>query len=314
MKIAVDTVGITNGDMDLSVFKEFGEAVYFGTLPREEQKKLFAECDVVLVNKVVMDKEILSACPKLKYIGVFATGYNVVDIEECRACGITVTNVPGYSTNSVCQHVFALLLAAYSKIPEYTASVAAGDWVKSKTFCYFPWGTYELYGKTFGILGYGNIGRAVAKVADALGLNVVISTRTPPENCPYKLMPFEEMLRVSDVVSLHCPQTAETAGIINARTLSLMKDGAVLINTARGGLIDERALRDALDSGKLSCACLDVLSAEPMRADNPLLGAKNCLITPHIAWVPYETRCRLIAVGADNLRAFLKGTPQNVVS
>lgn len=314
MKIALDIAAITNGDVDFRPFEELGETVFFAEPARAELYSLAADCDAIIINKVVIDREFLQACPRIKYVGVFATGYNVVDIEACRERGITVCNVPGYSTNSVAQHVFALILSLYGRIPEYAASVSAGDWVKSHTFCYFPWETHEIYGKTIGILGYGNIGRAVAKIASAFGMEVVVSTRTKPSDCPYRLLPFEEMLKVSDIVTLHCPQTRETEKIINARTISLMKDGAQLINTARGGLVDEVALRRALDCGKLSGAGVDVVSVEPMSADNPLLGAKNCIITPHIAWVPQETRFRLLHIAAENLKRYLEGNPQNVVS
>lgn len=314
MKIAIDFSSVTNGDLGFEEFEKLGECVYFGVIPRDELFALAADCDAIIVNKVPVDGAFLDACPKIKYVGVFATGYNVIDIEACRKRGVTVCNVPNYSTNSVAQHVFALILSLYGKIPEYTASVAAGDWIKSKNFTYFPWGTYEVYGKTLGILGYGNIGKTVAKIASAFGMKVVISTRTKPQNCPYKVVSLEDMLRVSDIVTLHCPQTPATLKIINKDTISLMKDGAILINTARGGVIDEQAVRDALDSGKLAGAGVDVLSAEPMSADNPLYGAKNCIITPHIAWVPQEARIRLLQVSAENLRKFIEGNPQNVVS
>ena len=314
MKIAIDTAAVTNGDLGFEEFEKLGECVYFGVVPREELFALAADCDAILVNKVPVDGALLDACPKIKYVGVFATGYNVIDIEACRKRGVTVSNVPNYSTNSVAQHVFALILSLYGKIPEYAASVAAGDWIKSKTFTYFPWGTFEVYGKTLGVLGYGNIGKTVAKIASAFGMNVVISTRTKPQNCPYKVVSLEDMLGVSDIVTLHCPQTPATEKIINEKTISLMKDGAILINTARGGVIDEYAVRKALDSGKLSGVGVDVLSAEPMSAENPLYGAKNCIITPHIAWVPQEARIRLLQVSAENLRKFIEGNPQNVVS
>ena len=314
MKIAIDYSSVTNGDLGFEEFEKLGECKYFGVIPRDELFALAADCDAIIVNKVPVDGALLDACPKIKYVGVFATGYNVIDIEACRKRGVTVCNVPNYSTNSVAQHVFALILSLYGKIPEYAASVAAGDWIKSKNFTYFSWGTFEVYGKTLGILGYGNIGKAVAKIASAFGMKVVISTRTKPQNCPYKVVSLEDMLRVSDIVTLHCPQTPATLKIINKDTISLMKDGAILINTARGGVIDEYAVREALDCGKLAGAGVDVLSAEPMSADNPLYGAKNCIITPHIAWVPQEARIRLLQVSAENLRKFIEGNPQNVVS
>lgn len=315
MKIAINTSAISyDNDMDFSEFAGLGEVKFFGEIPREELFALCADRDALIVNKVEVDEALLAACPNLKYVGTFATGYNVVDIEACRRRGVTVCNVPNYSTHSVSQHVFALLLNFYGQISKYTSSVAAGDWIRSKTFTYFPYPTYELYGKTFGVFGYGNIGKSVAKIAEAFGANVVVSTRTPPKDCPYKIADFEELLKISDILSLHCPLTEKTANLIDGKALSLMKSNAVLINTARGGLVDEAALADALNSGRIAGACLDTVAVEPMRADNPLYGAKNCLITPHIGWVPRETRKRLLGIAAGNLRAFIEGKPINVVS
>lgn len=314
MKIAINTSGMDNGDIDFSDFERLGEVKYFGELSRGELFRLAADCDAIVVNKVIVDGELLAACPKIRYVGTFATGYNVVDVAACRARGVTVCNVPDYSTYAVAQHVFALLLSLYGHVSEYTSSVAAGDWVKSKTFCYFPWPTVELYGKTFGVYGYGNIGRRVAEIAAALGAKVVVCTRRPPENCPYPLVSADELFATADVLSLHCPLTEQTKELINKNTLSQMKRTAVLVNTARGGLVDEAALAAALNAGELAGACLDTVAVEPMRADNPLLHAKNCLITPHVAWVALETRTRLVGLAADNLRAFLDGKPKNVVS
>lgn len=313
MKIAVNT-SISIGDLNFSELEKLGEVVYFRDPSKEELIAAASDCDAIMINKELITEEVLAACPKIKYIGVFATGYNVVDLEACRKRGITVTNVPAYSTNSVAQHVFALVLAIFDRIREYTSSVDAGDWVRSKTFNYFPWNTYELSGKTFGILGYGSIGKAVAKIAEAFGMKVVISTRTFPKNCPYEVVGFEKLLEVSDILTLHCPLTAATDKIINADSLSKMKDGAVLINTARGGLLDEAAVRAALNSGKLAAAGVDVVTVEPMRPDNPLLHAKNCLITPHIAWCPLEARIRLLNIATQNLKDFIEGRANNVVS
>ncbi len=310
----VDNAAFSSEDIDFDDFKALGEVSYINEPTREELYAAARDCDAIIVNKVKIDKEFLNACPTVKYVGVFATGYNVVDTDECSKRGVTVCNVPDYSTNAVAQHVFALMLSVYGQIPKYIASVAEGDWTRSRTFCYFPWRTYEIAGKTIGIFGYGNIGRAVAKIAGAFGMNVVVSTRTPPENCPYKLLSFEDMLGVSDVVTLHCPLTAATEKIINGRTLSLMKKSAILINTARGGLVDEEALAEALNSGKIAAAALDVVAEEPMKPDNPLLGAKNCYITPHVAWTPLETRRSLLKIAAENLKKFIQGNPQNVVN
>lgn len=314
MKIALNTSGMTNGELDLSAFEKFGEVKYFGEISREELFALAGDCEVLLVNKVFVDDELLNHCPLVKYVGTFSTGYNTVDLNACRARGIIVSNVPTYSANSVSQHVFALLLNFYGKISEYTASVAAGDWVKSKSFCYINYPTYELAGKVFGVLGYGNIGKRVARIAQAFGAEVKVCTVDPPEDCPYDVLSFEEFLKTSDIISLHCPLTDETENLMDERAFKLMKKSAVLINTARGGLVDEKALAAALNAGEIAGACVDTVAVEPMLANNPLLTAKNCLITPHIAWTPRETRERLISIACDNLKAFLEGNPQNVVN
>lgn len=314
MKIAINTSGVDYGDMGFSEFEKLGEVVYFKNVPRGELFEIAKDCDAIIINKVIIDEEFLSRCPKIKYIGVFATGYNVVDLDACRAHGVVVCNAPDYSTHAVCQHVFGLLLNFYGRIGEYNASVAAGGWVKSDNFCYYLGTMREIYGKNFGVYGYGNIGKAVAKVAEAFGANVFVCTRTVPENCAYKTVGFEEMLKTCDIISLHCPLTGSTAKMINRSTIALMKRDAVLVNTARGGLVDERALAEALNGGKLGGACLDVVDSEPMAADNPLLGAKNCIITPHSAWLARETRERLFGIVAGNLKAFIEGKPRNVVN
>ncbi len=313
MKIAVDISAVTAGDMDFSPIERLGETVYFDEPTREELFSLAADCNAIIVNKVRVDAALLSACPKIEYVGLFATGYNNIDIAECNRRKVTVCNVPNYSTDAVAQHVFALLLNYAGKISRYTASVAAGDWEKSKTFCYFPWETSELAGKTFGVYGYGNIGKKVARIADAFGMKVIIYTRTLPENCHYEFVDGEEIFRRSDILSLHCPLTEKTEKLIRRDTLKLMKNGATLINTARGGLVDEKEVRAALDGGKLAAYLADVASQEPMKPDNPLKGAPNCYLTPHIAWVPRETRARLIAVAAENLCAYISGNPKNTV-
>ncbi len=305
---------MTNGDIDFSEFEKMGEVVYVGEVSRAEFIEKASDCDAMVVNKIEVNEELLSRCPKLKYVGVFATGYNGIDLEACTRRGITACNAPDYSTNAVSQHAFALLLSLCGKINEYVNSVDRGDWVASKSFCYFPWETRELHGKTFGVYGYGSIGRATAKIADALGMNVIVCTRTKPADCPYKIVDAEQIFRESDVLSLHCPLNSATKELVNARTLALMKPSAILVNTARGGLIDEAALADALKGGRLYGACLDTVAEEPMRADNPLRGIKNCLITPHVAWVPHETRTRLTGIAAQNLKCFLEGKPRNVVN
>ena len=314
MKILLNTSGMTNGDLDYSEFEKMGKVVYVGEVSRGEFFEKAKDCDAMVLNKIIVDEELLEHCPKLKYVAVFSTGYNYIDLEACRRRGIVVCNSPNYSTHAVSQHVFALLLSLCGRINEYVNSVEQGDWIASKTFCYFPWATRELYGKTFGVYGFGSIGRATAKIAEAFGMNVIVCTRTKPADCKYRLVTKEEIFKESDVLSLHCPLTPETQGLINENTLALMKPSAILVNTARGGLVDEKALSDALNGGRIYGACLDTVAVEPMCADNPLRGAKNCLITPHVAWVPLETRMRLVSIAAENLRCFLAGKPQNVVN
>ncbi len=313
MKIAINNSALDYGDVEFSAFERLGEVKYFGELSAGELYATAADCDALIINKIAVDENLLTACPNIKYVGLFSTGYNLIDLAACKKHGVTVCNAPDYSTGAVSQHTFALLLSFYGAINEYAASVADGGWVKSETFSYYLAPMYELQGKTFGIFGYGNIGRAVAKIAEAFGAEVIVCTRTKPKGCPYKVVDFETLLHTSDVLSLHCPLNGTTEKIINKDALSKMKKNCVLINTARGGLIDESALAEALNGGKIAGACLDTVSEEPMKKDNPLLHAKNCLITPHIAWMPKETRQRLIYTAAANLKAFIDGKPVNTL-
>ena len=260
-------------------------------------------------------QEYAAACPNLKLVSILATGYNIVDLAAAKRRGITVCNVPGYSTRAVVQMTFALLLEICQQVGLHSGAVHTGRWQTCPDFCFWDRPLIELDGKTIGIVGYGAIGSAVGTVAQALGMKLLVTARHEkpvPEGARFVSLP--ELLAQSDVVSLHCPQTAENARMIDAGALAQMKDGAILINTARGGLLDEQAVADALRSGKLLAAGMDVVSAEPIRADNPLLTAPNCFLTPHIAWAPLETRRRLQAISAENLRAFLAGKPQNVVN
>lgn len=312
--VSVDMCTLSAGDIDFSPLEKLGEVTYYDTLTPGGLKKAAAGAEALLVNKAIVDAELVSDCPNLKFVGTYATGYNNVDLAACSQRGITVCNVPGYSTHAVAQHVFAMLLMLCGSVDKYSASVCKGDWKRAKTFSYMPWQTVEVYGKTFGVYGYGNIGRAVARIAEALGMNVIVCTRTPPKDCPYELVTADQIFARSDFLSLHCPLTEQTKGIVNARTLSLMKKEAILINTARGGLVDEAALAAALNSGALGGACLDVLASEPMKKDCPLFRAKHTVITPHIAWVPRETRQRLVNAVADNLKCFISGHPVNVVN
>lgn len=309
--VSVDTCTVSCGDIDFSALGELGEVTFYDVLSAGGLIHAAENADALLVNKASVDEKLISSCKNLRYVGTYSTGYNNIDLDACAKAGITVCNVPGYSTHAVSQHVFALLLSFVGEIQKYGSSVARGDWKRAKTFCYMPWQTREIYGKTFGIYGFGNIGRATARIAEAFGMRVIVHTRTRPEDCPYELVSAEEIFAQSDFLSLHCPLNDKTRGIVNEQSIALMKREAIIINTARGGLIDEVALAKALNSGRISGACLDVLTDEPMRKDCPLIKAKNVLITPHIAWIPRETRQRLVGEVADNLACFIAGSPRN---
>ena len=286
--------------------------VYERTSPEEVIERI-GNSDAVFLNKIQITKEIFDACPNLKYIGVLATGYNVIDLEAARAHGVTVTNIPAYSTDSVAQHVFSFILYFTNQVAQHSASVMNGDWVKCPDFCYWNGSLSELSGKTLGIFGYGNIGKRVASIAQAFGMKVICCTRTPKDSMPEPVS-FEDLLKRSDFLTLHAPLTDQTKNIINKESLSLMKKSAYLINTARGGFVVEKELADCLNAGGIAGYAADVLLQEPMAADNPLLKAKNCVITPHIAWAPLETRKRLQGIAEENLKAWLGGKPINVVN
>ena len=282
---------------------------YLRTAPQEVVERSL-QANALLINKTIVNEALLKQLPKLKYIGILATGYNVVDLESCRKAGVAVTNVPAYSTDSVAQHTFALLLNLAREVELH----ARYDWSTSEDFCKVLTPQLELTGKTIGLVGFGAIARKVAEIALAFGMKVAVFTRTPskvdlPGVTVYNT--FEEMLPVCDILSLHCPLFKENAQMINKRTLSLMKDGAILINTSRGGLIDEGALREALDSGKISGAGVDVLSTEPPPPDHPLLHHPRCRITPHTAWATVEARMRLFNTARENLRSFIAGGKLN---
>lgn len=315
MKIVLtDAQTVTNGDLDLSVLRQFGEVTEYPLTSYEETVSHVGDADVVLCNKTVFDEKIFAACPNLKYIGLFATGYNIIDIEAARRHGVTVSNAGSYSTDSVAQHVFAMILHHATPVAAYDAFVHADGWVQSPTFSPFIYPMQELSGKTLGIIGYGSIGRTVAKIALAFGMKVLVHTRTPKEDPAVTFVPLDALLQGSDYVSIHTPLTEQTAKLFSRKTFAQMKDGAYLINTSRGGVIDEEALCEALESGKLSGAAVDVLTREPMAADCPLRHAPNLVFTPHVAWAPYETRVRLLSIVIDNLKGFLEGDPKHVVS
>lgn len=318
MKIVIlDGSALNPGDLSYDCIRQFGEmTLYQRTDSEEEAIQRIADSEIVVVNKVPITENVLSACLNIKLICVQATGYNVVDCEACAKRGIPVTNVPSYGTAAVAQFTIALILELCHQIGLHNQSVHRGDWVKSSTFCYWLTPQTELAGKTIGIVGFGRIGRAVGQLAKAFGMQVLAYSRseTGAGGEIGEYVDLDTLLRRSDIVSLHCPLFPATEKIINADTLSKMKDGAMLINTSRGGLVDEAALAQALNSGKLRGAAVDVVSQEPMQADNPLLNCEKCIITPHIAWAPVESRQRLLDCVVDNIRCFLAGTPQNVVN
>ena len=316
MKIVIlDAYAANPGDLSWDEFAALGALTVYDRTAQEDAAARIGDAEVVFINKVRLTDEIFAACPNLKLVSILATGYNIVDLAAAKRRGITVCNVPGYSTRAVVQMTFALLLEICQQVGLHSGAVHTGRWQTCPDFCFWDRPLIELDGKTMGIVGYGAIGSAVGTVAQALGMKLLVTARHEkpvPEGARFVSLP--ELLAQSDVVSLHCPQTAENARMIDAGALAQMKDGAILLNTARGGLLDEQAVADALRSGKLLAAGMDVVSAEPIRADNPLLTAPNCFLTPHIAWAPLETRRRLQAISAENLRAFLAGKPQNVVN
>ena len=286
--------------------------VYERTAPEQVIERI-GNSDAIFLNKIQITKQIFDACSNLKYIGVLATGYNVIDLVAARSHGVTVTNIPAYSTDSVAQHVFAFILYFTNQVAQHSSSVMAGDWVKCRDFCFWNGSLSELAGKTLGIFGYGNIGKKVSEIAKAFGMKVICCTRTPKEGMP-EAVSFEDLLKRSDFLTLHAPLTDQTKNIINKQSLTLMKPSAYLINTARGGFIVEKDLADCLNNGGIAGFAADVLLQEPMANDCPLLKAKNCVITPHIAWAPRETRKRLQGIAEENLKAWLAGKPVNVVS
>lgn len=315
MKIVIpDWSTMAAVNLGFSVFEEFGEVICCGMTRPEEAAEKIGDAEIVLVNKTPITAEVMDKCPHLRYIGLFATGYNNIDIPAATAHGITVCNAGQYSTQAVIQHTFALLLSLAGNLPRYEKAVAEGEWERSETFSYFPYPVHELYGKTMAVIGYGSIGQGVAKAADAFGMRVIVNSRTTPKDCPYEVVSQEEAFRQADVLTVHCPLTEQTARLLRRETLALMKPGAFVINTARGGIADEQAVADALNEGKIAGYGTDVLLYEPMRPDTPLKTAPNCIITPHIAWSALETRERLVGIVADNLRNYLAGHPTNQVN
>ncbi len=312
MKIVIlDGYGLNPGDLDWKAFEALGDVtVYDYTAPEDAASRMLG-AEAVITNKTVLNRTLIEGCETLRYIGVLATGYNVVDLTAAAERGISVTNVPAYSTHTVAQHVFALLLELTNRVGHHNAAVQDGRWQRNRDFCFWDYPLMELQGKTMGIVGLGQIGTATAAIARAFGMKVIAVSGHSREDF---IVPVEQLLREADVISLHCPLTAERAGMINAGTIAQMKDGAILINTARGGLINEQDLRDALIQGKLAGAAVDVLATEPPREGSLLTGLDNCIITPHIAWASLEARTRLMNIAAGNLAAFQQGEKRNVVN
>lgn len=300
-------------DISPESLSRFGKVALYGKPDPDEVPALVGDAEVVLCSKVVFTADVMDACPNLRYIGIMATGYNNVDLVAARERGIAVTNVPDYSAGAVSQMTLAYLLQFATNLVSYDASVKAGDWTRAKAFCYYPYPMTELEGKTLGLFGLGSIGRRVARLGEAMGMRVIYHARGK-KDVPYDFVDRDTLFRESDFLSLHCPLTAETAECVNRESLALMKRSAYLINTARGGLICEKDLADALNGGVIAGFAGDVLTVEPQSADCPLIGAKNCILTPHVAWAPFETRRRLWQILEENLEAFLQGNPKNVVS
>lgn len=315
MKITVtERNAVSRNDIDFTEFNKLGEVTYYDDVDYKDLPKVIGDSEIVIVNKCVIDAPVMEKCPNLRYVGTFATGYNNVDCVEAKKRGITVCNVPGYSTDAVAQSTLAFILMSAGNTMEYISSVRRGEWKKSKTFCYYPYYITELKGKTLGIIGFGAIGKKVAELSEAFGMRVIVHTRTFKPDCKYPQVGIDEVFKESDFLSLHCPLTEKTKSIVNAERLSLMKKSAVIINTSRGPLIDEYALKNALNEGTIRMACMDVIEYEPMREDCPLFGLDNCLITPHVAWAGVETRSRLVEIARKNIIAYLNGTPQNKVN
>jgi glycerate dehydrogenase len=314
--VILDGYTANPGDLSWGALEAIGELTVYDRTRPEETVERAKDADIVLTNKVLLRRQEMEQLPKLKYIGVLATGYNVVDLEAAGERAITVTNVPAYSTDSVAQMVFAHLLTVTNRTEHYTIQNRRGRWTDCPDYSYWDTELMELAGKTFGIVGLGNIGRRVAAIAQAFGMKVVAYTSKRAEDLPQGIgkRTMDELLSESDVVSLHCPLTPDTHHLVNSRTLQMMKSSAILINTGRGPLVDDGAVAEALNSNRLRAYCADVLSEEPPKADNPLLRCEHAFITPHIAWATKEARTRLIDVAISNLKAFVDGQPQNVVN
>lgn len=318
MKIVVlDGYAANPGDLSWDAIAALGEFEYHDRIDPAAAAETIGDAEIVLTNKVSIGAELMDSCKNLKYIGVLATGYNIIDTAAAKERGITVCNIPAYSTTSVTQFVFALMLEYCCHVAHHSDTVHAGKWSSCPDFTYWDYPMVELWGKTLAVVGFGSIGRSVSAVAQALGMKVLAVAHHPEkvgDTAGAELAGMDDAFAKADFITLHTPLTEETKNLINSSSIAKMKDGAVVINTARGPLVNNADMRAALDSGKIACYATDVLSQEPPRDGDPLIGAKNCIITPHIAWAPQESRQRLFDICAENIKAWLAGKPQNVVS
>ena len=320
MKIVnLDSYALNPGDLDWSPLKELGDCTFYDRTPVNDDNEILkriGDAEIVLTNKTPLDEHVISTAPNLKYIGVTATGYNVIDTEAATKANIPVTNIPTYGTDAVAQFTFALLLEITSHVGLHNQLVHDGRWSSNPDFTFWAKPLMELQGKTLGLIGFGSIAKKVAEIGHAFSMNIIFYNHRPKTDLPnyVKQVSLEELYQQSDIISLHVPQNLETTEMINQEAIRQMKDGVILINTARGGLISEKDVADALNDGKIAAAGVDVVQKEPIPTDSPLLSAKNCYITPHIAWAPRETRNRLLGIVVDNLQAFLNGEKLNVVN
>ena len=318
MKIVVlDGYTLNPGDLSWKSFENLGEITVYDRTPEEKITERIGDAEIVYVNKTPITRQTLEQCKKIRYIGVLATGYNVIDTEAAKEKGIPVSNIPTYGTDAVSQFAIGLLLEMCHHIGDHSASVKHGDWEKSKDWCYWNYPLVELSGKTMGIIGFGRIGQSTARIAQALGMSVLAYDTFKVESlvseaCRY--VELDELFAESDVIVLHCPLFESTEGIINRNNINKMKDGVMIVNNSRGPLVVEQDLAAALNSRKVGGAALDVVSSEPIKGDNPLLSAKNCIITPHISWAPKESRQRLMNIAAENLKSWIEGNSANIVN
>lgn len=318
MKIVVlDGYTENPGDLSWDPLAQFGELTVYDDVPENEDETVerIGDAEIVVSNKTKITRGIIDRCPGIRLLAVLATGFDALDVQYAAQKGIPVCNVPAYGTASVAQYAISLLLEICGQVAHHSEAVHQGRWQSSGQWCFWDYPLTELEGKTMGIIGFGRIGQKTGVIAKALGMKILAYNRSRSESGAAigTYVPLDELLAQSDVIALHCPMSPEMKGIINKNTIARMKDGVIIINNSRGQLVEEQDLADALNSGKVRAAGLDVVSTEPIREDNPLLTAKNCLITPHISWAPKESRQRIMDMTADNIRAFLNGTPQNVV-